>query len=166
MHYLTYGLPELDHENRPKFAYGTLIHDQCERRGHFDSGRFAEAFGDEGHRKGYCLYKLGCKGPSTFGNCSEQGFNAEKKWPVSIGHPCIGCIESNVGFKQSLFDHSEMVHTANPSQLYPRPVHPQNKGISPVATGVAGAAIGAVGTMAILKSLTLKDTEEEYHEEE
>jgi len=166
VHYLTYGLPKLDSENRPKFAYGTLIHDQCERRGHFDSGRFAEAFGDEGHRKGYCLYKLGCKGPSTFGNCSEQGFNAEKKWPVSIGHPCIGCIESNVGFKQSMYDLSEMVHTANPSQLYPRPIHPQNKGISPVATGVAGAAIGSVGTMAILKSLKLKDTEEEYHEEE
>lgn len=112
VHYLMYGVPALDKENRPRFAYGTLIHDQCERRAHFDSGRFAEAFGDEGHRKGYCLYKLGCKGPSTYGNCPEQGFNARKKWPVSIGHPCFGCIESKVGFTRPLFEVSEMVTAA------------------------------------------------------
>ncbi len=93
---LTFGkLPELDELRRPKFAYGRLIHDQCERRGHFDEGRFAKAFGDEGHRKGYCLYKLGCKGPITHANCSVIRFCDVCVWPVSVGHPCMGCTEPN-----------------------------------------------------------------------
>ncbi len=93
---LTFGkLPELDDYRRPKFAYGRLIHDHCERRGHFDSGRFAERFGDEGHRKGYCLYKLGCKGPATYSNCPSKRFCGVDVWPVSAGHPCIGCTEPN-----------------------------------------------------------------------
>ena len=67
LHFLTFGrLPELDAKNRPKFAYNRLIHENCERRAHFDAGRFAIRFGDEGHRKGWCLYKLGCKGPETY----------------------------------------------------------------------------------------------------
>ncbi|HEY6033024.1 MAG TPA: hydrogenase small subunit, partial [Kofleriaceae bacterium] len=70
VHYLVLGkLPELDEKGRPKFAYGRLIHENCERRAHFDAGRFAIEFGDEGHRKGWCLYKLGCKGPETYANC-------------------------------------------------------------------------------------------------
>ena len=70
VHFLTFGaLPEVDATGRPKFAYGRLIHENCERRAHFDAGRFAIEFGDEGHRQGYCLYKLGCKGPETYANC-------------------------------------------------------------------------------------------------
>ncbi|MCL4737738.1 MAG: hydrogenase small subunit, partial [Burkholderiaceae bacterium] len=62
VHFLTFGsLPAVDPLGRPLFAYGRIIHEHCERRAHFDAGRFAHAFGDEGHRKGYCLYKLGCK---------------------------------------------------------------------------------------------------------
>lgn len=93
---LTFGkLPELDELRRPKFAYGRLIHDHCERRAHFDEGRFAEAFGDEGHRKGYCLYKLGCKGPITYSNCPVIRFCDVGAWPVGSGHPCIGCTQPN-----------------------------------------------------------------------
>jgi hydrogenase small subunit len=70
VHFLTFGkLPEIDALGRPKFAYSRLIHENCERRAHFDAGRFAMEFGDDGHRKGYCLYKLGCKGPETYANC-------------------------------------------------------------------------------------------------
>jgi len=91
---LTFGrLPELDQYRRPKFAYGRLIHDHCERRPHFDEGRFVEKFGDEGHKKGYCLYKVGCKGPVTFSNCSVQKFCDIGAWPVGAGHPCMGCTE-------------------------------------------------------------------------
>jgi hydrogenase small subunit len=54
--YLTFGeMPALDRYNRPLFAYGDLIHDQCERRAYYDAGLFVEAWGDEGHRRGYCL---------------------------------------------------------------------------------------------------------------
>ena len=56
-HYLTFHeMPALDQYNRPLFAYGNIIHDRCERRAHYDAGRFVEEWGDEGHQKGYCLY--------------------------------------------------------------------------------------------------------------
>jgi len=101
---LTFGkLPELDKLRRPKFAYGRLIHDHCERRAHFDEGRFAEKFGDEGHRKGYCLYKLGCKGPVTYANCPVIRFCDVGTWPVGSGHPCIGCTEPNFWDEMSPF---------------------------------------------------------------
>jgi hydrogenase small subunit len=60
-------------------------------------------FGDSGHRQGYCLYKLGCKGPETYANCSTLGFGdaGENTWPVGCGHPCIGCTEQGVGFHQA-----------------------------------------------------------------
>lgn len=42
-HIITYGKPpKLDDKNRPTFAYGRLIHEHCERRPHFDAGRFAK----------------------------------------------------------------------------------------------------------------------------
>jgi hydrogenase small subunit/[NiFe] hydrogenase small subunit len=101
---LTFGkLPELDKLRRPKFAYGRLIHDHCERRAHFDEGRFAEKFGDEGHRKGYCLYKLGCKGPVVYANCPVIRFCDVGTWPVGSGHPCIGCTEPNFWDEMSPF---------------------------------------------------------------
>ncbi len=94
LHYLTFNrLPVTDNLGRPLFAYGRRIHDHCERRAHFDEGRFAEEFGDFGHRNGYCLYKLGCKGPETFNNCPSARFNDVDVWPVSCGHGCIGCSE-------------------------------------------------------------------------
>ncbi len=92
--FLTYGTwPPTDRLKRPLFAYGKSIHDACERRAHYDAGQYAEQFGDEGHRVGYCLYKLGCKGPVTFQNCPNIGWNEGTNWPVGCGHPCIGCAE-------------------------------------------------------------------------
>ncbi len=96
MHYLLYGtLPALDVFNRPKWAYRLRIHDLCERRGRFDAGEFVENFGDAGAKDGYCLYKVGCKGPYTFNNCSKQKFNQGTSWPVQAGFGCIGCSEPN-----------------------------------------------------------------------
>lgn len=92
VHYLTFGeLPALDQYKRPLFAYGALIHDQCERRAHYDAGRYVEAWGDEGHRKGWCLYKMGCKGPQATFNCPSVRWNGQTSWPVKAGHGCIAC---------------------------------------------------------------------------
>lgn len=85
--------PPLDHYRRPLFAYGKLIHDNCERRAHFDAGQYVEAWGDPGHRAGYCLYKMGCKGPVTAHNCPVVRWNEGSGWPVGCGHPCLGCAE-------------------------------------------------------------------------
>jgi hydrogenase small subunit len=94
VHYLTFGtLPATDQFGRPLFAYGTRIHDNCERRAHFDAGEFVEEWGDDGHRKGWCLYKMGCKGPATFHNCPTVRYNDGVSWPVGSGHGCVGCSE-------------------------------------------------------------------------
>jgi len=92
VHYLTFGtLPALDQYGRPMFAYGHLIHDQCERRAHFDAGRYVEAWGDEGHRNGWCLYKMGCKGPAATYNCPIVRWNDGTNWPIGAGHGCVAC---------------------------------------------------------------------------
>jgi len=93
-------LPDLDSKGRPMFAYRRLIHEGCERRPHFDAGRFALEFDDEGHRRGWCLYKLGCKGPETYNNCPAVLFGdvGARSWPVGTGCPCFGCSEKGVGF--------------------------------------------------------------------
>ncbi|WP_456394103.1 hydrogenase small subunit [Nitratifractor sp.] len=90
---LTGQIPELDHLNRPKFAFGYRIHDNCERRAHFDAGEFVEEWGDEGAQNNWCLYKMGCKGPMTFNNCSIVRYNSGTNWPIGAGHGCIGCSE-------------------------------------------------------------------------
>ncbi len=92
VHYLTFrDLPAVDQHNRPLFAYGRVIHDQCERRAHYDAGRFVTEWGDEGHRKGYCLYKMGCKGPAATFNCPTAQWNDHTSWPIRAGHGCIAC---------------------------------------------------------------------------
>ncbi len=97
VHYLTFGrMPALDGEGRPLFAYGARIHDQCPRRANYDAGQFVEEFDDEAARRGWCLYKVGCKGPATFSPCPIFQWNTRTSWPIGAGHPCIGCTE--VGF--------------------------------------------------------------------
>ena len=96
VHYLLFNkLPAVDEYGRPLFAYGKSVHDQCPRRAHYEAEEFAMKFGDEGHRKGWCLYNLGCKGPVTYNNCPIVKFNDGTSWPVQAGHPCIGCSEPN-----------------------------------------------------------------------
>ena len=154
-------VPALDEQNRPKFAYDRYIHDHCPRRPHFDAGHFAAQFGDEGHRSGWCLYKLGCKGPVTHAACSTRHFNeVVDAWPIGIGHPCVGCTEQGVVFTQAIHDTVD-IKRALPPDAYP-PVWAEHKGISPIATGVAGDIGGALIGGGIIASRKLKeDTEKE-----
>jgi hydrogenase small subunit len=90
--YLTLGeWPETDAAGLPLFAYGARIHPSCERLPYFRAGQFALAWGDEGHRAGWCLRQVGCQGPRTSGNCPTVGFNDGASWPVAAGAPCLGC---------------------------------------------------------------------------
>jgi hydrogenase small subunit len=157
VHYLTFGkLPALDQLGRPKFAYGRLVHENCERRPHFDAGRFAGEFGDEGHRLGWCLYKLGCKGPETYANCPVIGFNdvGEVSWPVGCGHPCIGCTEQGVGFSKPIHALADL-KSVKPPAGYPHISEPRGSGATIAAAATVGALAGAVAgaTWAINKSL-------------
>ena len=94
-HLLLERLPELDDFGRPKIFYGQTIHDKCPRRGHFDEGHFVEEFGSEEEAKGYCLYKMGCRGPYTHSNCPDILWNNRQNWCIGAGAPCIGCFEPN-----------------------------------------------------------------------
>ncbi|MBU1690235.1 MAG: hydrogenase small subunit [Gammaproteobacteria bacterium] len=154
VHFLTFGkLPEVDHLGRPKFAYSRLIHENCERRAHFDAGRFAMEFGDVGHRKGYCLYKLGCKGPETYANCPSILFGdvGNASWPVGTGHPCIGCTEKGIGFTKPIHALADLKNVVPPLG-YPRIVEEQGSGATiasvAVVAAAAGAAVGAAAAMA------------------
>ena len=97
-------LPELDRQGRPKMFYGQRVHDKCYRRPHFDAGQFVESWDDDGARKGYCLYKVGCKGPTTYNACSTTRWNNGVSFPIGSGHGCIGCSEDGFWDKGSFYD--------------------------------------------------------------
>ncbi|UCF37699.1 MAG: hydrogenase small subunit [Acidobacteriota bacterium] len=87
-------LPELDGQGRPMEFYSRRVHDTCYRRPYYDAGLFVEAWDDERARKGYCLYKMGCRGPVTYNACSVTRWNAGTSYPIQSGHGCIGCSEN------------------------------------------------------------------------
>ncbi|MBI9051797.1 MAG: hydrogenase small subunit [Anaerolineaceae bacterium] len=95
-HYLVFGtIPELDDLKRPKLFYGNTIHDRCLRRPFYDAGKYALSYDDEGAQKGWCLYKLGCKGPTTYNSCATLKWSGGLSFPIQSGHPCLGCSEPN-----------------------------------------------------------------------
>jgi len=153
------SLPALDDKGRPMFAYARTIHEDCPRRAHFDAGRFALEFGDEGHRNGYCLYRLGCKGPATHANCSYQHFGeVPGAWPIGIGHPCVGCTEQKLAFRVPIHTTVDIDRPA-PPDTYP-PIQPDHGGVSPVVTAVGGAAVGAILGAAFMTSKKLEPGDE------
>ncbi|MGA3209697.1 MAG: hydrogenase small subunit [Terriglobales bacterium] len=160
LEYVTMGrLPALDDLNRPKFAYERVIHENCPRRAHFDAGRFAGAFGDEGHRKGWCLYKLGCKGPITHAACSTRHFNeVPGAWPIGIGTPCMGCTEKNVVWQMGTFE-TVPIHRATPPDTYP-PIYSAAGGIKVGAAALVGAVAGAVGGATWVASQRFQSSQE------
>jgi hydrogenase small subunit len=96
VHLVTFGgLPELDRIGRPKAFYSKRVHDSCYRRPYYDAGLFVETFDDANAQKGYCLYKVGCKGPMTYNACGVTKWNNGTSFPIQSGHGCFGCSEEN-----------------------------------------------------------------------
>lgn len=89
------SLIELNDKNMPASIFNQTIHDNCERRGHFENGEFVYEFGSEEEAKGYCLYPLGCRGPQTKANCGVTMYNNRRSWCVQAGSPCLGCCEAD-----------------------------------------------------------------------
>jgi hydrogenase small subunit len=161
VHFLTFGeLPAMDDLHRPLFAYGSRIHDNCPRRGHFDAGEFVVAWGDEGHQKGWCLYKMGCKGPVAFHNCPAVEYNDGTSWPIKAGHGCIACSEPNF-WELGVYNLASLQQYAPPDTY--APVQLPTQKIDPATAGVigalAGAAVGAAG-VAAYRALSRPDEEE------
>lgn len=96
VHILTFDrIPQLDGLGRPKAFYSRRVHDTCYRRPNYDAGLFVETFDDENAKKGYCLYKVGCRGPVTYNACGVTRWNNGVSYPIQSGHPCIGCSEES-----------------------------------------------------------------------
>ncbi len=142
VHYRTSNeLPAMDELHRPLFAFGQLIHNNCERRGHFDRGEFVRAWGDAGHREGWCLYQMGCKGPISSHNCPIVRYNDGTNWPIGAGHPCIGCSEPDF-WDMSTYEPIQL-DTFTPPVTYPS-IDSAERAIDPSGAAITGGAVGAV----------------------
>jgi hydrogenase small subunit len=159
-------LPQLDAQKRPKFAYDRVIHDHCPRRAHFDAGRFVHEFGDEAHRSGWCLYKMGCKGPATHAGCSTRHFNEMPDvWPIGIGTPCVGCTEKAVAFRVPIFQTID-IHGPTPPEALPL-IHTPVGSIGTGAAALAGVIAGGLGGAALMAAKRLpgtSDTTSDYND--
>ena len=132
---LSFGkLPELDHLGRPKAFFGETIHDRCYRRPYYERGLFADSFDDHGARQGYCLYKLGCKGPVTYNACATLKWNGGVSFPIQSGHGCLGCSEPDFWDRGGFY----------------RPLPTPLGAMGPALAGaaVAGAALGVGAALA------------------
>ena len=98
-------LPELDGQGRPKEFYSRRVHDTCYRRPYYDAGLFVETWDDEKARKGFCLYKMGCRGPVTYNACSVTRWNEGTSYPIQSGHGCIGCSENGFWDNGPFYQH-------------------------------------------------------------
>ncbi len=98
-------IPQLDGLKRPKAFYSKRVHDSCYRRPYYDAGLFVETFDDESAKKGYCLYKMGCRGPVTYNSCGIIRWNNGVSYPIQSGHGCIGCSEANFWDNGPFYQH-------------------------------------------------------------
>lgn len=106
VHMLTFDrIPELDRVGRPKAFYSRRVHDTCYRRPNYDAGLFVESFDDPNAKKGYCLYKVGCRGPVTYNSCGVMRWNNGTSFPIQSGHGCIGCSEANFWDNGPFYQH-------------------------------------------------------------
>ncbi len=141
VHLLTFDrIPQLDALGRPRAFYSRRVHDSCYRRPYYDAGLFVETFDDENARRGYCLYKMGCRGPTTYNSCGIMRWNNGVSYPIESGHPCIGCAEAgfwdNGPFYQRLAYFAGFGIEATADEI----------GLAVGAATVAGAAAHAVLT--------------------
>ena len=126
---------------------------KCYRRPHFDAGQFVEAWDDEGARKGYCLYKMGCKGPTTYYACSTIRWNGGLSFPIQAGHGCIGCSEDGFWDKGSFYQHVTDTHQFG--------VEANADKVGLATAGVVGAAVAAHAAVSALKNAQKKGGDEE-----
>ena len=130
-------IPDLDALGRPLAFYGETIHDRCYRRPFYERGMFAKSFDDEGARNGYCLFEVGCKGPTTYNSCATVKWNGGVSFPIQSGHGCLGCSEPHFWDKGSFY---EALSTHEGS-------------LGTIAAGAAAVGVAAgLGSAAVMRS--------------
>jgi hydrogenase small subunit len=146
VHLLTFDrIPQLDSLGRPKAFYSRRVHDTCYRRPNYDAGLFVESFDDENAKKGYCLYKVGCRGPSTYNACGVMRWNGGVSFPIQSGHPCIGCSEAK------FWDNGPFY-----SRLANFPGFGIESAADKIGLGVAAATVAGVAAHAVMTNVTKK----------
>jgi len=149
MHLALFGkLPPLDSKGRPKQFFGNRIHDTCYRRPFFDAGMFADRYDDAGAKAGWCLYKLGCRGPETYSSCGNMRWCQGLSYPVQSGAACIGCTEdhfwdSGAGLTERL------------------PKYGPLGDVDYIGAGMAAASVVGVAAHGVLSVMQRKSREEE-----
>jgi len=127
-HYLTFGtIPELDDKGRPLSFYGDSIHDRCYRGRSTTRASSPSVSTMKAPANGWCLFELGCKGPTTHNACATVKWNQGVSFPIESGHGCLGCSEPDFWDAGSFYTALSM--PADPVKYT-------------AAAAVAGAAIG------------------------
>jgi hydrogenase small subunit len=68
------------------------MHDNCRRRAHFDAGEFLKDWNDP-KQKNWCLLEKGCKGPSSYIDCTVRRWNDGINFCLDCGGLCQACGE-------------------------------------------------------------------------
>jgi hydrogenase small subunit len=76
----------LDEALRPKWLFGSTVHEGCDRGGYYEQGEFAAEYGET-----TCLVKLGCWGPVVKCNVPRRGWINGVGGCPNVGGICIGC---------------------------------------------------------------------------
>jgi hydrogenase small subunit len=144
VHVVAFGrLPELDRQGRPKAFYSKRVHDSCYRRPYYDAGLFAETFDDKNSKEGYCLYKLGCKGPMTYNSCGTLKWNNGVSYPIESGHGCIGCSENGFWDNGPFYERLTNV-----------PGYPEEASADTVGKVAAGVLAGGIAVHAVASNIS------------
>ncbi len=126
-------IPQLDALGRPKAFYSKRVHDTCIRRASYDAGLFVESWDDEGAAQGYCLYKMGCRGPDDLQRVQrhplERGTSATRSSPDTA---------ASVAAKRSS-------GTTAPSTSTCRPSRASASSRPPIAIGMIATGVTAAG---------------------
>jgi hydrogenase small subunit len=155
-HLLVLGqIPALDSQGRPKEFYGRRVHDTCYRRPNYDAGLFVESWDDENARKGYCLYKMGCKGPVTYNACAVTKWNEGTSYPIQSGHGCIGCSEAGFWDSGPFYQH-----------LSSFPGFGIESTADTVGTAVGVATLAGVAAHAVVTNIRKRSVIAEVHAED
>jgi len=155
-HLLVLGqLPALDGQGRPKEFYGRRVHDTCYRRPNYDAGLFVESWDDENAKKGYCLYKMGCRGPVTYNACAVTKWNEGTSYPIQSGHGCIGCSEAGFWDNGPFYQH-----------LSSFPGFGIESTADTVGTAVGVATLAGVAAHAVVTNIRKRSVIAEVHAED
>jgi hydrogenase small subunit len=144
VYYLTFKrAPELDNFGRPKAFYSNNIHENCPRRGQFESGNFLNDWNDP-QQTDWCLLLKGCKGPKTFADCGQVWWNDNVNYCINAGSPCAGCSQPEFYKEFSpLYKKQEMFNLPGLGQVNPDTVGKVVAGATAVgiAAHLGGSAV-------------------------